>query len=62
MNVVFWLAVIVIMVLVWFCLSFAFKGIGSIGLKLFNDAKKEIMEDDDPKKSETNKEQSTNER
>ena len=50
MNIVFWLLVIIVMVLVWFCLSFAFKGIGGVGLKLYNDAKKEI-EGDEPKKS-----------
>lgn len=39
MNPVFWLLVIVVLVLVWFCLSFAFKGIGGIFLRLYNDAK-----------------------
>lgn len=42
MNIVFWLLIIIGLVLLWFCLSFAFKGIGAIGLKLFNDAKDEI--------------------
>ena len=42
MNIVFWLFIIICIVLLWFCLSFAFKGIGAIGLKLFNDAKDEI--------------------
>ena len=50
MNIVFWLLVVLALVLVWFCLSFAFQGIGSIGLRLFNDAKKEI-EGDEPDKS-----------
>ena len=49
------------MVLVWFCLSFAFKGIGGIGLKLFNDAKKEI-EGDEPKKTKECEDDSSNER
>ena len=44
MNIVFWLLVIVGLILLWFCLSFAFKGIGGIALKLFNDAKEEITE------------------
>lgn len=44
MNFVFWLLVIAGLVLLWFCLSFAFKGIGGIALKLFNDAKEEITE------------------
>lgn len=42
MNIVFWLFIIIGIVLLWFCLSFAFKGVGSIGLRLFNDAKDEI--------------------
>ena len=50
MNIVFWLLVVLALVLVWFCLSFSFQGIGSIGLRLFNDAKKEI-EGDEPDKS-----------
>lgn len=44
MNIVFWLLVIVALVFLWFCLSFAFKGIGGFFLKLFNDAKEEITE------------------
>ena len=42
MNIVFWLLIIIGLVLLWFCLSFAFNGIGAIFLKLFNDAKDEI--------------------
>ena len=61
MNIVFWLLVIIVMVLVWFCLSFAFKDIGGIGLKLFNDAKKEI-EGDEPEKTKECEDDSSNER
>jgi hypothetical protein len=43
-NIVFWLIVIVALVLLWFCLSFAFKGIGAFSLRIYNDAKKEISE------------------
>jgi F0F1-type ATP synthase membrane subunit b/b' len=43
-NIVFWLIVIAAIVLLWFCLSFAFKGIGGFALKLYNDAKNEITE------------------
>ena len=39
MNIVFWLIVIVALVLLWFCLSFAFKGIGAFSLRIYNDAK-----------------------
>ncbi|MCI8844522.1 MAG: hypothetical protein HFF08_10500 [Oscillospiraceae bacterium] len=49
-NIVFWFLIVIGLVFVWFCLSFAFKGIGSFGLKLFNDAKKEIN-GEEPKKS-----------
>ena len=42
MNIVFWFLVIIILVLLWFCLSFAFRGVGLVGLKLFNDAMDEI--------------------
>lgn len=61
MNIVFWLLVVIVLVLVWFCLSFAFKGIGSIGMKLFNDAKHEI-EGDEPKKIKKCEDDSTNEK
>ena len=50
MNIFFWLLVVIALVVIWFCLSFAFKGIGGIGLRLWNDAKKEI-EGDEPEKS-----------
>lgn len=60
MNVVFWFPVIVALVLIWFCLSFAFKGIGSIGLRLFNDAKK-VIAGDEPVKSSEGRKESTNE-
>lgn len=43
MNIAFWLFVIIVLALLWLCLSFAFKGIGAIGLKLFNGAKNEIL-------------------
>lgn len=46
MNIVFWLIVVAILVFVWFCLSFAFKGIGEVGMRLYDDAKKEINEDE----------------
>lgn len=45
MNIIFWILVVVAMVFAWFCLSFAFKAIGGIALKLYNDAKKEIESD-----------------
>ena len=39
MNIVFWLIVVIVLVLIWFCLSFAFKGVGGVGMRLYNDAK-----------------------
>lgn len=58
MNIVFWLLIIIALVLVWFCLSFAFKDIGRIGLKLYNDAKDEITGKD---KNHDSKENNKNE-
>lgn len=46
MNIVFWLAIILIGVLIWFCLSFAFRGIGRVFKRLFDDAIEEINKDD----------------
>ena len=45
MNIVFWLIVVIVLVLIWFCLSFAFKGVGGVGMRLYSDAKKEISEE-----------------
>ena len=56
MNIVFWLIVIVALVLLWFCLSFAFKGIGAFGLRIYNDAKKEISEESEEKSEKTTEE------
>nr|WP_290461244.1 hypothetical protein [Acutalibacter muris] len=61
MNIFFWLLVVIALVVIWFCLSFAFKGIGGIGLRLWNDAKKEI-EGDEPEKSKKCEDDSSNER
>lgn len=61
MNIFFWLLVVIALVVIWFCLSFAFKGIGGIGLRLWNDAKKEI-EGDEPQKSKKCEDDSSNER
>lgn len=55
MNIVFWLIVIVALVLLWFCLSFAFKGIGAFGLRIYNDAKKEISEESEEKSKKNNR-------
>lgn len=46
MNIVFWLVVIIAMVLLWFLLSFAFKGVGRVGWRLFNSARREIQSED----------------
>jgi uncharacterized protein HemY len=52
MNIVFWLIVVIVLVLIWFCLSFAFKGVGGVGMRLYNDAKKEISEETEKKTDE----------
>jgi len=45
-----------VLVVVWFCLSFAFKGIGGIGLRLFHDAMREIRGEDPEKEVNERKE------
>ena len=45
-NVVFWLLVIVALVLIWFLLAFAFRGIGKFWFKIYDDAAKEIKRED----------------
>ncbi len=61
MNIVFWLLIIIVLVLVWFCLSFAFEGIGGIGLKMFRRAKGDITGEDETKKEREAKEEHKNE-
>ena len=61
MNVVFWFLIIVALVLIWFCASFSFKGIGRIVLRLFNDAKEEIA-GEDPAKTDEDRKETSNER
>ncbi len=46
MNPVFWVLVVLALVLIWFLLSFAFKGIGAIFVRLWNEAKQEITDDE----------------
>lgn len=46
MNVVFWLLVVCALILTWFLLAFAFRGIGWFAYKLFNDAVEEINKED----------------
>ena len=55
MNIIFWILVIAGLVLVWFLLSGAFKGIGRIGRRIYDDAKREINGDDDEPSAEINK-------
>lgn len=46
MNFVFWFGIILCAVLAWFCLSFAFRGVGKFFKRLFTDAVEEINKDD----------------
>lgn len=46
MNIVFWGAVVLIAVAVWFALRPAFKGVGGTVLDLLDDTKSEIRGDD----------------
>ena len=62
MNVVFWFLVIVVLALVWFCLSFAFGKVGSLAFRIFKDAKDEIdKEYPDETKGKTESEEYVNE-
>ncbi len=39
MNPVFWILVVLVLVLIWFLLASSFKGIGMMFMKLWNEAK-----------------------
>lgn len=52
-NIVFWLLVVILLVAVWFLLSFCFKGFGQLFIDLWNDAKNGIAEE---KQNEANEE------
>lgn len=52
MNIVFWGGIVLCLVLLWFLLSFIFKEVGATFLNLFNDAKREIKDDDDDDETE----------
>lgn len=51
-NIVFWILVIAFLAIIWFLMSFCFKGIGRFLAGLWNDAKKDMEEE-----NETNKEE-----
>lgn len=44
-NVVFYFEIIVMMVLLWFLLAFAYKPIGKFFKNLYNDSKREMMKE-----------------
>lgn len=52
MNIAFWIIILIVLVLLWFCFSFAFKWIGAFVLKLYNDAKNEIIGKNEQKEKE----------
>ena len=45
MNPVFWVIVVVLLVLLWLMLSFLFKPIGRLFMRLVNDAIEEMNEE-----------------
>lgn len=49
MNIVFWFLIVLALVLIWFCLSSLFRGIGGIGITIFNDAIDTMKETDEGK-------------
>ena len=52
MNIVFWILVIACIILLWFSLSFIFKGFGKFFLRLYGDVKEAIKQDNDNIESE----------
>ncbi len=50
----FWGLVVAGLVLIWFCLSFAFKGVGRFFSKLGKDAKEAMLEDENEGKDDVN--------
>lgn len=63
MNIVFWLIVVVIAVLMWFCFSSAFKSIGKFGLTLYNNIKDEITDEKERQElKENNKDENEDKR
>lgn len=55
MNIVFWILLILLLVIVWSCLSFAYRAIGGLGLRIFGDVKKEFTEDEESERKEDTK-------
>lgn len=52
MNPFFWMLVLIIAVLLWFLLAFAFRPIGKIFFRLWKDAFDEINKEDEEKERE----------
>lgn len=46
MNVFFWIIVILVLILVWFLLAFAFRGIGWLAMRIFGDAVDELTKEE----------------
>lgn len=61
MNVVFWLYVVLILFVVWICLSSIFKSIGGIVTDKFEDIKKELSDESSDENTKERKEEVTNE-
>lgn len=51
MNVVFWLAVFVIILAAWFILSFLFRPLGKFFMRLYTDAMEQMEETEEEKKN-----------
>lgn len=52
MNAVFWILVVLALYLFWFLCSFSFKGIGRFFMRLYDNAKSE-MTDEESKEHES---------
>lgn len=52
MNIFFWILVVLVLVLLWFCLSSTFDEVGSIAMRLYRDAADEIKGDESEDQNE----------
>ena len=52
MNIVFWLAVVTLLILLWFLLAFLFRPVGRFFRSIWNGAISEINKTDDNKEED----------
>lgn len=60
MNIVFWLIVVIILAVVYFCGAFVFPRIGAVAVKAYNNFKKAISEEPQSHSNDTTETQEEN--